>query len=440
MNVSVENLGPCRRLLRVEVPVERVNAVYAEVAGIFTKKTHIQGFRPGKAPQHMILKQYGPGIDQDVRKRLFDESYKAAVTQEKLRVVVSMEAEEQQFGRGLPMQFTVVVDVAPEFSLPNYRGLTASRVNKIATDTDVERALNMLREQQVKYNDVLRPIQDGDFAVIHYTGTYEGKPLTDVAPTARGLSEKKNSWVRVAKGEFIPGFTDVLIGASAGDHRKATLTLASDFVAKELADKVVDFAIEVVGVKEKELPEITDEFAKQFGAENVAALHAGIRTDLQRELDFRSKQAVRDELLQGLLKDLPMELPESLLESETNSVANGIASDNMNRGVPREMIEAKKDEILANAKTSAVNRVRAAFLLNRIAEEEKISFTREELANRLMFLAQQNNTEPEKFIKWAKENNRFPEIQQELLTSKVLDFIEAAASVAETTAPAVTPA
>ena len=137
--------------------------------------------------------------------------------------------------------------------------------------------------------------------------------------------------------------------------------------------------------------------------------------------------AVRDELLQGLLKDLPMELPESLLDSETNSVANGIANDNMNRGVPRELIESKKDEILANARTSATNRVRAAFLLNRIAEEEKITFTREELANRLMFLAQQNNTEPEKFIKWAKENNRFPEIQQELLTSKVLDFIEAAA-------------
>ena len=119
---------------------------------------------------------------------------------------------------------------------------------------------------------------------------------------------------------------------------------------------------------------------------------------------------------------------------------NGIANDNMNRGVPRELIESKKDEILANARTSATNRVRAAFLLNRIAEEEKITFTREELANRLMFLAQQNNTEPEKFIKWAKENNRFPEIQQELLTSKVLDFIEAAANVSETTAPAVTPA
>ncbi len=440
MNVSVENLGPCKKLLRVEVPVERVNAVFAETAVAYTKQAHIQGFRPGKAPQHMILKQYGAGIEQETRKRLFDESYKAAVAQEKLRVVVTLDVEEQQFGRSQPMQYTVTLEVAPDFTVPNYRGLAGTRENKIAGDVDVERALNILREQQVKYNDVLRPLQDGDVAVVNYTGTFEGKPLTDVAPTARGLTEKQNFWVQIGKDAFIPGFTEALVGASAGDKRTATLTLPADFVAKELAGKVVEYAIEVVGVKEKVLPAITDEFAKEFGAEGVDALKHGIRVDLQKELDFRSKQAVRDQLLQTLLKDLEIELPESIVASEANNLANNIANDNLNRGVPREMIEAKKDEIITNAKIGAAGRIKAAFVLNRIAEVEKISFTREELANRLLFLAQQNNTEPEKFIKWAKENNRFPEIQQELLTSKVLDFIETAANITESTAAVTAPA
>ena len=131
---------------------------------------------------------------------------------------------------------------------------------------------------------------------------------------------------------------------------------------------------------------------------------------------------------------MTFELPESIVASEANNLANGIANENLQRGVPREIIELKRDEIIGNAKTSAADRVKAAFVLNRIAEAEKIQISREELGQRLVFLAQQNNTTPEKFVKWAQDNNRLPEIQQELLASKVLDLIETAAHIAETAA------
>ena len=431
MNVSVENLGHCKKLLRVEVPVDRVNAVFDEVAAATNRQAQIPGFRPGKAPQHLILKLHGAGIDQETKKKLFEESYRAVVVQEKLRVVVTLDVEDQQFGRGLPMQYTVTLEVAPEFPLPNYKGLGATRENKTATDADVDRALNILREQQVKYNDVLRPLGAGDIAVVNYSGTSGGKPLTDLAPTARGLTEKQNFWVAMTSDAFIPGFTDPLIGGSAGDKRTVTLTLPTDFVQKELAGLVVDYAVEIVGVKVKELPEVTDDFAKQFSAESVAALMVGVRADLQKELNFRSKGAVRDQLLKNLLDQVSFELPESIVANEATNLANGIAHENLQRGVSKELIEAKKDEIVANAKASAIDRVKAAFVLSRIAEAEKIQVTREELGQRLMFLAEQNNTAPEKFVKWAQDNNRMTEIQQELLTSKVLDFVETAAQVTE---------
>ena len=194
---------------------------------------------------------------------------------------------------------------------------------------------------------------------------------------------------------------------------------------------VVDYAVEIVGVKVKELPEVTDDFAKQFSAESVAALMVGVRADLQKELNFRSKGAVRDQLLKNLLDQVSFELPESIVANEATNLANGIAHENLQRGVSKELIEAKKDEIVANAKASAIDRVKAAFVLSRIAEAEKIQVTREELGQRLMFLAEQNNTAPEKFVKWAQDNNRMTEIQQELLTSKVLDFVETAAQVTE---------
>ncbi len=431
MNVSVENLGHCKKLLRVEVPVDRVNAVFDEVTAAANRQAQIPGFRPGKAPQHLILKLHGAGIDQETKKKLFEESYRAATMQEKLRVVVTLDVEDQQFGRGLPMQYTVTLEVAPEFPLPNYKGLSATRENKTATDGDVDRALNILREQQVKYNDVLRPLGAGDIAVVNYSGTSGGRPLTDLAPTARGLTEKQNFWVAMTTDAFIPGFTDPLIGGSAGDKRTVTLTLPTDFVQKELAGLVVDYAVEIVGVKVKELPEVTDDFAKQFNAESVTALMLGVRTDLQKELDFRSKGAVRDQLLKNLLQQVSFDLPESIVANEATNLANGIANENLQRGVSKELIESKKDEIIVNAKASAIDRVKAAFVLNRIAEAEKIQITREELGQRLMFLAEQNNTAPEKFVKWAQDNNRMPEIQQEILTAKVLDFVETAAQVTE---------
>ena len=130
-------------------------------------------------------------------------------------------------------------------------------------------AVNILREQQVKYNDVARAAADGDVVVVNYTATSEGKPLTDFAPTARGLTEKQGFWLAIAKESFIPGFTEQLVGASAGYKRTVTITFPADFVSKELSGRTAEYAVEVTLVKEKILPEVNQAFAESFGAGTV---------------------------------------------------------------------------------------------------------------------------------------------------------------------------
>lgn len=433
MNVSVENLGACKRLLRVEVPVEKVNAVFEEVTGQFQKVAQLPGFRPGKAPKHLILRSFEGRIVEESRKKLFEESYREAAKQQNLRVVVTQNVEEQQFGRGIPLQFTVNLEVAPDFELPTYKGLTAKRELAVATDADVERALNILRDQQVKYNDVSREAASGEVVVVNYRGTCEGKPITDFNPTAKGLTEKQNTWLLIAENSFIPGFTQQLVGAKAGDHRTVTVTFPEDFVVKEVAGKSGSFEVEVIGVKEKLLPEVNEEFAKLFGLDSVEQLLQGIRNDLQRELDNRQKRGVRDQLLKALLSQREFELPESVVASETRNLVYNIVNENQQRGVPRELIEEKKDEIFQSASLSAKDRVKAAFMLNRIAETEKITVDQKELTQRVLALAQQNNMAPEKMAKALQERNAFPEIHQDILTGKVLDFIELNAQVEEVT-------
>ena len=429
MNVSVENLGPCKKLLRVEVPVEKVNAVFDEVAGEFQKAVHLPGFRPGKAPRHLILRSYEPKIEEEARKKLVQDSFRDAARQENLSVVVTLGVEEQQFGRNQSLQFTATVEVAPAFTLPTYKGIAAKRELTVATDADVERALGILREQQAKFEDVQRPLQEGDVAVVNYSGTCDGQPLTALAPTAAGLTSKENSWVLVKPGSFLPGFTEPLVGASAGDKRTVAITLPDDFVHKELSGKAVVYEVTVTGVKQKILPEADDAFAKSFGASDMGVLLQGIRNDLQRELDTRQKRAVRDQLLKALMAQLEFDLPESIVASETRSIIYSIVNENQQRGIPKEAIDSRKDEIAGNAAVSARERVKSAFILNRIAAEEKLSVSDRELTQRVLLLARQNNTTPEKMAKAIQERNAASEIQQDILMGKVLDFLEINAAI-----------
>ncbi|MBN9690059.1 MAG: trigger factor [Verrucomicrobia bacterium] len=431
MNVSVENLGPCKKLLRVEVPPDQVDVAFDEVIGLYQRQAQLPGFRAGKAPKHLVVKNFEGKIKEEVRRKLFEDSYRKASQDQNLRVIATFGVEEQSFGRGLPFGYTVTLEHAPEFQTPNYKGLTARREVAVAGDVEVERAINILREQHVKYNDVQRAVQSGDVAVVNYTGTCEGRPLTDFNPTAKGLTEKQGMWMLVQENSFIPGFTEQLVGANVGDKRSVKVTFPADFVIKEVATKEGVFEVEVTGVKEKVLPEVNDAFAQEFGAANVDELKQGVQRDLQNELNFRVKRNVRDQLLKHLLGQVTFDLPESVVSSETRQLVYNIVNENQQRGVAKEVIEARKNEIFQSAQTSALDRVKAAFILNRIAETEKITITEKEVTQRVLAMAEQNNLTPEKMVKTLQERNAFPEIQQDILTGKVLDWLELNAQIEE---------
>jgi len=431
VNVTVENLGPCKKLLRVEVDAPAVDAALEEIMQDFQKQVRLPGFRPGKAPRHLVVKAYAPQIDEEARRKLVSEGYRKAVADQKLRVVGQPDIEEIHFAKGQPFQFAVTLETAPEFELPDYKGLPIKREMAVVTEEDIERALNVLREQRATYLDVARPVQEGDFVVVNYTGTCDGKPITETAPTARGLTEKKDFWLHVAKDSFIPGFTEQLVGAGAGEKRTLNVNFPADFVAKELAGRKGVYEVEVVQVKEKVLPELNDEFAKSFGAEDMAKLRDGVRTDLQNELNYKIKRSVRDQLVRELLGRVNCELPESIVLSETRNVVYDIVRENQQRGVSKETIEQQKDQIFSVANNSAKRRIKAAVDLGRIAEKEAIKVEQKELTQRVLMLAEQYQLKAEQMVKQLRDRNGFGEIEEQIMSAKVLDFLELNAKVEE---------
>ena len=410
--------------MRVEVDAAAVDAAFDKVAADFQRKVRFPGFRPGKAPREMVTRTYSKEIEEEAKRKLISESYEKAVKENKLRVIGNPDIEEIQFGRSQALQFAATVEIIPEFTLPEYKGIPVTLEAKSVTDEDVERALTVLREQQASYTDVSRPVQTNDFVVLNYTGSSEGKPLTEFAPTARGLTEQSNFWMHVQPDSFIPGFTEQLIGAQAGEHRTITVNFPADFVAQQLSGKTGVYEVDILQVKEKVLPELTPELAKMYGAESVEKLREGVRRDLENELQFKRTRVIRNELVKSLLNRVQVDLPESLVLGETKNVVYDIVRENQERGLSQETIDKQKDEIFNVASNSARDRVKAGFILGRIAEVENIKVTEQEMVQHLVYLAQKNNIKPEKMVKQLRERNGFPQIHERILSSKVLDFLQ----------------
>jgi trigger factor len=424
VNVTVENLAPCKKLLRVEVDAAAVDAEFEKTTREFMKIARLPGFRPGKAPRHLVIKAYTAQIDEEVKRQLISDSFRQAVSDQKLHLVGQPDIEEIQFGRSQALQFAATVETAPEFELPEYKGMPVRREVRIVTDDDIERALGVLREQRAVYTDVARPVQDGDFVVVNYTGTSEGKPITEIVPTARGLGEKKEFWLHAAKDSFIPGFTEQLVGAQAGEKRTVTVTFPADFVTPQLAGKPGAFEVEIVQVKEKTLPELNDELAKSYGADNVERLREGVRKDLDNELKYKTKRTTRDQLMRELLNRVSFDLPESVVLNETRHVVYDLVRENQQRGISREAIDQQKDQIFSFATHSAKERVKAAFVLGRIADKEGLKADQKEVTQRILVLAEQYQIKPDQLIKQLQERNGVAEIEEQIVTSKVMDLLE----------------
>jgi trigger factor len=423
VNVTVEDLGPCKKLLRVEVEPEKVEEMFVEISAGFQREARLPGFRPGKAPKEMVAKRYEKEIQDEVKQKLINEGFRKALKDNDYTYVGRPDVEEIQFGRGQAMQFTVTTEIAPQFELPEYKGLQAVRDSTRVSQEDIERALNLLAEQRTEYKTVSRELKTGDVAVVNYTGTSEGKPITEIAPTARGLTEKKNFWVTVDATSFIPGFGEQLAGMKAGDKRTVTVDFSADFAVPQLAGKKGVYEVELAEAKEKVAPAMDEAFAVAFGAENLDKLREGIRADLQNELNTKQSRAVRNQVAQALLDKVQIALPESLVEEETRAIVYNIVHENTQRGTPKEVIDAQTEQIYATAKAGAQQRVKAALIFRRVAEKEGVRVEQMDLLRRLQDMATQYKITADKLYKDMQKSGRLEELAQQILSEKVVDLL-----------------
>ena len=431
MEVTITDLSPCKKQLRIEIDAETVNAKFDAVAKDFRRHAHLPGFRPGKAPLANVMRSYGDKIGEEAKRTLMSDSYAKALKENELRPVIMPEVEELQFGHGKPFQYLATLEVTPAFEMPEYIGIEVEKERRSVNDADIAKALDTLREQRVSYADMDRPAVEEDFIVVNFTGTIDDKPITDLIKVARGLTEQKNFWLHKTQNPLIPGTVEALIGSSKGDKKTVTVTIPDDFVYEEIVGKEAKYEIEVVQVKEKSLPELDDKFAKGFGAESMDKLREGVENDLKNELEYSKKKSIRNQCVDKLLGAVNCDLPETIVNEATRAAVHNIVQQNHQRGVGKEIIEENKDKIYANAKTDAVVRVKANYILSKIAEKEGIKVTDQELSRQVAAMAAQQKVKPQKLAQQLKDNGTIYQVQEEIMNSKVIDLLEEKAKVTE---------
>ena len=431
MEVTITDLSPCKKQLRIEIDAETVNAKFDAVAKDFRRHAHLPGFRQGKAPLANVMRSYGDKIGEEAKRTLMSDSYAKALKENELRPVIMPEVEELQFGHGKPFQYLATLEVTPAFEMPEYIGIEVEKERRSVNDADIAKALDTLREQRVSYADMDRPVVEDDFIVVNFTGTIDDKPITDLIKVARGLTEQKNFWLHKTQNPLIPGTVEALIGSSKGDKKTVTVTIPDDFVYEEIVGKEAKYEIEVVQVKEKSLPELDDKFAKGFGAENMDKLREGVESDLKNELEYSKKKSIRNQCVDKLLGAVNCDLPETIVNEATRAAVHNIVQQNHQRGVGKEIIEENKDKIYANAKTDAEVRVKANYILSKIAEKEGIKVTDQELSRQVAAMAAQQKVKPQKLAQQLKDNGTIYQVQEEIMNAKVIDLLEEKAKVTE---------
>ncbi|MDR2463119.1 MAG: trigger factor [Verrucomicrobiales bacterium] len=424
MNISIEEVSACRRRLRIEVPADRVAAEVNRVTNEFQKAAQIKGFRAGKAPRPVIEKRYAKDIEEEVKRVLVPTAFREAIDEKKLKVSTALNLEEVNFVSGVSLSFSALVDLEPEFILPEYKGLKVKKFDATVSDAEVSETIDRLRGQMADYKTVSgRAIQENDLAVVTYEGKLDGQPLVDLLQNAKHLAKNEKFWVQVKDDTFLPGFAKQLIGANAGDALTVSVTFPAEFPQEDLRGKTAVYDVKVDEIKETVLPEFNDEFAQNIAKVTAEELKKRVAENLKLQKEQQARNDHARQILGQLNGSANFEVPESSVQNQTRNVIHDIVRENELRGVSRDMLEEKKQDIFTNAQSAAKGQVKLSFILGKIAAAERLEVTNDELIGEVSRIAMRENTPVKKLVKQLQENNGFDGIRESLLSRKTVDFL-----------------
>ena len=435
MNITVEKQPECMATVKVEVPADKVASERQAIVKGYTKEAKIPGFRPGKAPTKVIEKRFEKQIKEELYSRLVNAGCDGAIKQEDLKVIsVNVTGEPSLSDEG-KLSFAADITLAPEFEVPEYLGLEIEAPSEEVTDEELDSSLTDLQQRFAEFNDVERELTDGDFAVVDFTATSDGKPVADVIGKPAGFLEgREDHWTKIEDDSFMPGFGSGLKGLKVGDKKELKLTMNDEFPLSDVRGAEIVFDVTVKEVKEQVLPELDDDFAgKLLPEKGIDELKDVIREQLSVEKKKNVADAKVNQVVEILNERVDFEIPMALLEQEAQGNAINMIERAKQQGMTEEMITEQQDEISESANKQAKLNLKTNFILQEIATKENIEVSDQDVIQRIAGMAEQAKKPIKKYIKELQKANAIQNVRNSVLIGKTIDFVVGKANVKEIT-------
>ena len=412
----------CRRELELEIPIEEVQKGVERVAREFARVARVPGFRPGKAPVTLIRRRFAEDIKGELLQSLVPEQIEKAVKDQKLAPITRPYIDQVEYAENKPLKFRAIFEVLPEFELGSYQGVEAEIDAVEVADADVEKVLEESRERAATFVPVEgRALVKGDYAQLKLVGTPAGggEPLTAA-----------NVMCHLGGEQTLETFTENLIGAQPGEHRRFEVNYPEEYPDQKLAGKKYAYAVEVLGIKEKKLPELNDEFAKEVSdSKALEELREKIRQGLEDSREQRQTAAIRDAVLSKIIAAHDFPVPESLVEQQMDVRLERAVRALAAQGVDPRAVNVDWVVIRRQQRERATEDVKAELLLDRIATAENIEAGEEELEREIAAIAERSGESAAAVRANLTKEEALDRIKSKLRNDKTLAWLQASASV-----------
>jgi trigger factor len=412
---TIEELGPTRVRMAIEVPWGDLDHAFGEVYKELRTQVRIPGFRPGKVPNRILDQRVGrPAVLEQVVNHAIPEVYSEVVRDNQVRVIGQPDIEVTKLEDNDTLEFTAEVDVAPKLELPGLDSLAVTVDDVEVTDEEVEQQISVMRERFAMLNGVERAAQDGDFVSIDLEATLDGEVLEDGSTS--GMSYE------VGTGQLMDGLDDAIRGLSADESK----TFETALLNGPDAGRMAEVTVTVRSVKEKELPELDDEFASTASEfDTLAELQDDVRTRLSRTKVLQQGAQARDKLVEHLLENIEVPLPENLVEREVEWRNNAMTQELQRAGMDWDAYLTAagvedRETYDADLRKNVEEAVKTQFVLDAIADAREVTVDNDDLSAQIMAQAQRNRISPEQYAQQLQQGGNIPEFVADVRRTKTL--------------------
>jgi trigger factor len=412
-----------KREISVEIPASEVARETEVQVQRYQKSARLPGFRSGHVPPSIIRQRFGEGLKNDVAEALIPKYFRKEAEKQGLIPVSQPRVTDLHIHDGEPLRFKATFEVLPEINVEGYKELRAEKPEIVVTDEEVEQALNNVREQHASYTNVEgRPLAEGDFA----QASMDGKPKTPAGDeNAKSNPALKDVLIEIGGKNTVPEFTQNLVGAAAGEERTFDVVYPEDAPDKRLAGKTFVYTVKVNGIKQKNLPEMNDDFAKELGEfTSLDQVRKQIRENIDAEKRHDAERRAKDKIVAELVKRNEFEVPESLVDRQIDlRLERGLRALAAQGMKMEDMKKMDLPRLRAGQREQAVQDVKSTLLLDRIADLEKIEVSDEEVNRELNALATQSKQTPEAVRARLTEDGGLDRIRNRIRSEKTLEFL-----------------